>query len=132
MSEVRHSDFVFPGTKLGRPLSQMALAMLLRRMRYGGRDRSRIRSTFRAWAAERTAFPGEVAEMALAHAVPNAVEAAYRRGDMLEKRRINLMEAWSESAYSQRTARSKPPKDWCRNLNAKPKRKRVSATPARM
>jgi integrase len=93
MSAVQQSDFVFPGTKMGRPLSQMALAMLLRRMRYGGVTVHGFRSTFRDWAAERTAFPGEVAEMALAHAVPNAVEAAYRRGDMLEKRR-QLMEAW--------------------------------------
>jgi hypothetical protein len=53
-----------------------------------------LRSTFRDWAAERTNFPREVAEMALAHAIPNAVEAAYRRGDLFEKRR-KLMEAWA-------------------------------------
>jgi integrase len=54
-----------------------------------------LRSTFRDWAAERTNFPREVAEMALAHAIPNAVEAAYRRGDLFEKRR-KLMDAWAE------------------------------------
>jgi integrase len=95
MAEARHSDFVFPGTKLGRPLSQMALAMLLRRMGYGHVTVHGFRSTFRDWAAECTAFPGEAAEMALAHAVSDAVEAAYRRGDMLEQRR-NLMQAWAE------------------------------------
>jgi integrase len=54
-----------------------------------------FRSAFRDWAAEQTAFPHEVCEMALAHAIPNAVEAAYRRGDLFEKRR-KLMEAWAE------------------------------------
>ena len=54
-----------------------------------------LRSTFRDWAAERTSFPREVAEMALAHAIPNAVEAAYRRGDLFEKRR-RLMDSWAE------------------------------------
>jgi len=54
-----------------------------------------LRSTFRDWAAERTSFPREVAEMALAHAIPSAVEAAYRRGDLFEKRR-RLMDAWAE------------------------------------
>ena len=94
MSEVRHSDFVFPGTKLRRPLSQMTLAMLLRRMGYGGVTVHGFRSTFRDWAAECTSFPAEAAELALAHAVSDAVEAAYRRGDMLEKRR-SLMEYWA-------------------------------------
>ena len=103
MLKVRHSDFVFPGTKLGRPLSQMALAMLLRRLRYAHVTVHGFRSTFRDWVEECTAFPGEVAEMALAHAVPNAVEAAYRRGDMLEKRR-QLMEAWCAFCEGQVTA----------------------------
>ena len=53
-----------------------------------------FRSTFRDWAAERTSFPREVAEMALAHAIPDAVEAAYRRGDLFDKRR-KLMDAWA-------------------------------------
>jgi integrase len=54
-----------------------------------------LRSTFRDWVAERTSIPKEVAEMALAHTIPNAVEAAYRRRDLFEKRR-RLMEAWSQ------------------------------------
>jgi integrase len=53
-----------------------------------------LRSTFRDWASERTNFPREVAEMALAHAIPDAVEAAYRRGDLFDKRR-RLMDAWA-------------------------------------
>ena len=54
-----------------------------------------LRSSFRDWAAERTNFQREVCEMALAHAIPNAVEAAYRRGDLFDKRR-KLMDAWAE------------------------------------
>ncbi len=93
LMQLRQSEFVFPGTKLGRPLSQMTVAMLLRRIGYGHVTVHGFRSTFRDWAAECTSFPGEVSEMALAHVVSNAVEAAYRRGDMLDKRR-KLMEAW--------------------------------------
>jgi integrase len=63
-----------------------------------------LRSTFRDWAAERTNFPREVAEMALAHAIPNAVEAAYRRGDLFEKR-SKLMEAWAEFCGKPQSAR---------------------------
>lgn len=94
MQEIRQSDFVFPGGRIGRPLSNMSMLMLLRRM---GRDDLTIhgfRSSFRDWAAERTNFPAEVAEMALAHAVGDKVEAAYRRGDLFQKRR-QLAEAWA-------------------------------------
>jgi integrase len=93
--------FVFPGGKLERPLSHMAFLMLLRRM--GRRDLTAhgFRSTFRDWAAERTRFPAEVAEMALAHAVGDKVEAAYRRGDLFEKRRRLL---WAWAAFSARPA----------------------------
>ncbi len=73
----------------------MALTMLLRRMGYGHVTVQGFRSTFRDWAEECTSFPNEVAEMALAHAVPNAVEAAYRRGDLLERRR-QLMATWAD------------------------------------
>ncbi|HWB47530.1 MAG TPA: integrase arm-type DNA-binding domain-containing protein [Stellaceae bacterium] len=76
------------------PLSNMALLMTLRRMERGDLTAHGFRSTFRDWAAERTAFPSEVAEMALAHVVGDKVEAAYRRGDLFEKRR-QLAEAWS-------------------------------------
>jgi integrase len=87
-------EFVFPGSKPGRPLSNMAMMMALRRMGRGDLTVHGFRSTFRDWAAECTAFPAEVAEMALAHAVGNKVEAAYRRGDLFQKRR-QLAEAWA-------------------------------------
>src|SRR5262249_4925940 len=81
MHDIRHSDYVFPGGRDRRPLSEMSLLMLLRRMGHGDITAHGFRSTFRDWAAERTTFAREVAEMALAHAIPDAVEAAYRRGD---------------------------------------------------
>jgi integrase len=86
-------DFVFP-PKLGKPLSKMAMDMRLRRMNRGVTVHG-FRSTFRDWAAERMNFPSEVVEMALAHAVGSKVEAAYRRGDLFEKRR-HLMDEWAE------------------------------------
>ena len=67
---------------------------LLERMGHAGLTSHGFRSTFRDWAAERTAFPGDVAEAALAHVVGNKVEAAYRRGDLFDKRR-KLMDAWA-------------------------------------
>jgi integrase len=86
--------FVFPGGKPGKPLSNMAFLMLLRRMDRGDLTAHGFRSTFRDWVAERTTFPAEVAEMALAHAVESKVEAAYRRGDLFEKRH-RLMQQWA-------------------------------------
>jgi integrase len=88
-------DYVFAGAKPGRPLSQMAMSMLLRRMGQGDMTTHGFRSTFRDWAAECTNFPREVSEMALAHAIASAVEAAYRRGDLFDKRR-RLMQAWCD------------------------------------
>jgi len=88
-------DFVFPSLKAGKPLSNMALLALLGRMGRGDVTAHGFRSTFRDWAAERTNFPREVAEAALAHAIDDKVEAAYRRGDLFEKRR-HLMDAWAE------------------------------------
>lgn len=95
------NGFVFPGAKPGQPLSNMSMLMLLRRI--GRRDITThgFRSTFRDWTAETTNTTREVAEMALAHVIPSKVEAAYRRGDLLEKRRA-LMEAWA--AYCQKEA----------------------------
>jgi integrase len=99
MNALRHAGdagaFVFPGGKAGRPLSNMAFLMLLRRMGRDDLTAHGFRLSFRDWAAERTNFPSEVAEMALAHVVANKVEAAYRRGDLFEKRR-RLMDAWAE------------------------------------
>lgn len=98
-SKVRQNEFVFPGTRPGRPLSQTAMLMLLRRMGYGHVTAHGFRSTFRDWAGDRTTFPREVAEAALAHAVPNEVEAAYLRGTFFEKRR-KLMAAWANYCLS--------------------------------
>jgi integrase len=97
MSCVDHEAdaFVFPGGRHGKPLSNMGMAMTLRRMRREDLTVHGFRSSFRDWAAERTTFPSEVAEMALAHAVGDRVEAAYRRGDLFEKRR-RLMTAWAD------------------------------------
>jgi integrase len=87
--------FVFPGHKHGKPISSMAFLMTLRRMGRTDVTPHGFRSTFRDWAAERTDFQNEVAEAALAHVVSNQAEAAYRRGDLFEKRRA-LMEAWGK------------------------------------
>ena len=94
LQRTRHGDYVFPGGRAGRPISNMAMTMTLRRMGRGELTVHGFRSSFRDWAAERTGFPAEVAEMALAHAVSDKVEAAYRRGDLFQKRR-QLMDAWA-------------------------------------
>jgi integrase len=103
--------YVFPGLKPKKPLSNMAMLAVVERMNerraangepkwMDPREEKEIvphgfRSTFRDWAAERTNFPNEMVEMALAHAIDDKVEAAYRRGDMFDKRR-RLMDAWAE------------------------------------
>lgn len=87
--------FVFPGAKKGKPLSNMAMLAVLRRMGRGDLTSHGFRSTFRDWAAETTSYQREVVEAALAHAIPDKVEAAYRRGDLFEKRR-RLMDEWAE------------------------------------
>jgi integrase len=88
-------SFIFPGRRLGEPLSNMAMLKLLQRMERDDLTVHGFRSTFRDWAAERTSFPNEVIEMALAHALDDKTEAAYRRGDLYEKRQ-RLMEAWTD------------------------------------
>lgn len=88
------SERVFPGRLRDRPLSNMVFAMILQRMNMPVTTHG-FRSSFRDWAAESTSFPREVAEMALAHVVENKVEAAYRRGDLFEKRK-ELMILWSK------------------------------------
>jgi integrase len=100
MVEVRQSEFVFAGIKQGRPISEKSLLKVARGMRPDITVHG-FRSTFRDWAAETTSFPNHVIEMALAHSVSDAVEAAYRRGNLLEKRR-KLMEAWA--TYCERPA----------------------------
>jgi integrase len=94
-AETRQSEFVFAGAKPTRALSQMAMLMLLRRMGHNGITVHGFRSAFADWCAEQTNFPSEVREMALAHAVGDRVEAAYRRGDLFQKRRL-LAEAWGQ------------------------------------
>jgi integrase len=91
---VKVGDYVFPGRRPRDPLSNMALLALLKRMGRSDLTAHGFRSTFRDWVAEQTGFPGEVAEMALAHVVSDKTEAAYRRGTMKEKRR-QLMDEWS-------------------------------------
>ena len=88
------SDFLFIGDKPGKALSNMALLMTLRRMGRDDLTTHGFRSTFRDWAAEQTAYPNEMVEMALAHTIGDKTEAAYRRGDMVEKRH-RLMEDWA-------------------------------------
>jgi len=93
------NDLLFPAPRGGQ-LSDMALAAVMKRMDVNAVPHG-FRSTFRDWCSEFTNYPREVAEMALAHAIPSAVERAYRRGDLLTKRR-NLM------------------RDWCRFINTAP------------
>ena len=97
LAQMRGLDetFVFPGGRRGKPLSNMAMLVLLRRMDRSDLTVHGFRSSFRDWASETTDFPREVVEMALAHAIENKVEAAYRRGDLFAKRR-ELMDAWAK------------------------------------
>ncbi len=90
---------VFPGAKAGRPLSDVALSKVLHTAA-GTKDVTvhGLRSTFRDWVAEATDYPRDVAEMALAHAIGDKVEAAYRRGDLMAKR-VEMMEAWASKCF---------------------------------
>ncbi len=88
------TDLVFPSTKVGRPMPDTTLAAVLRRMGRTDITVHGFRSTFRDWAAEATEYAHEAAELALAHTISNKVEAAYRRGDMLEKR-FQMMNDWA-------------------------------------
>ncbi|WP_405403623.1 tyrosine-type recombinase/integrase [Paracoccus sp. Ld10] len=87
------SGLVFPGTKTGRPLSDMTLSKLVKELGFNA-DVHGFRTSFRTWAQERTTFPREVAEAALAHLSGDAVERAYARSDVFEKRR-KMMDAWA-------------------------------------
>jgi integrase len=94
MEATRTGDYVFPGRRAGRPLSSMAFTMLLRRI--GSRYTTHgFRSSFRDWCGDRTHFPRELAEHALAHAIGDKAEQAYRRSDALMRRR-ELMDAWAD------------------------------------
>jgi integrase len=93
-AEIRTGEYAFPGRNSKRPLSSMVFLMLLRRMGRGDLTAHGFRSSFRDWAGDKTTFPRDVAEMALAHAVGDKTERAYRREDALAKRR-KLMDAWA-------------------------------------
>ena len=96
LSDAQTSEFVFPGQKQGKPLSNMAMLMLLERMgRRGAITAHGFRSTFSDWASEVSPYSSELRETALAHTIGNKAEAAYRRGDALEKRRA-MMEGWAQ------------------------------------
>jgi integrase len=94
LSEGRSGDFVFPGQHHGKPLSNKAMELMLRRMKIENATVHGFRSSFRDWAGNSTNFPREVVETALAHVVGDRAEQAYRRSDALEKRR-KLMETWA-------------------------------------
>ncbi len=94
LRRTKHGEHVFPGGRAGKPLSNMAFLTLLRRMNRRTVTAHGFRSTFKDWATECTSLPNEVSEMALGHAIGTKVEAAYRRGDLFEKRR-QLMEEWA-------------------------------------
>jgi integrase len=98
-----NNEFVFIGSQRGEGLSNMSLTAVLRRLGQNDFTVHGFRSTFRDWCAERTNYPSEVAEMALAHVVSDKVEAAYRRGDLLAKRH-RLAADWA--AYCESPART--------------------------
>ena len=94
-------EFAFAGRRLNKPLSSMAMEMILRRMNVTDATVHGFRSSFRDWAGNVSTFPREIIETALSHVVGDQAEQAYRRSDALEKRR-NLMEAWA--SYCEGTA----------------------------
>jgi integrase len=94
MAIIRENDLIFAGMKPGRSLSNMTMLKVLERLGYPDLTVHGFRSTFRDWGAERTNYPSEVVEMALAHSISNKVEKAYRRGDLFDKRR-RLMDDWA-------------------------------------
>lgn len=104
MKRLHTGPYVFPGLKLNKPLSNMALLVLLDRMGRDDLTTHGFRSTFRDWTAETTDYTNELTEMALAHVVDDKVEAAYRRGDLFNKR-IRLMTDWAAFALRRRGKR---------------------------
>ena len=94
LDATKQNEFVFPGHKLGKPLTIAAPMKLLRDMGHESLTVHGFRSTFRDWCGEQTNFPREVAEAALSHVVKDKTEAAYARGDLFEKR-AKLMQSWA-------------------------------------
>lgn len=107
LADAEESEYLFPSRK-GAPLSNMACLKLLERMGRADLTVHGFRSTFRDWCSEATDYPRDVAEMALAHTIESKVESAYRRGDLLEKRRA-LMADWAAYCGTVRTARDVVP-----------------------
>ncbi len=97
------SEFVFPGKKPRKPLSSMAIEMVLRRMGIEKATVHGFRSSFRDWAGNVTNFPREVLETALAHVIGDKAEQAYRRSDAIDKRR-RLMDAWADYCEPEKSA----------------------------
>ena len=96
MRACRQSDFVFPGTKPGRPISKDGPNEIAKEIAGGVKVTAHgMRSTFKDWASEETSFDDIVSEMALAHKAKDSTVKAYRRGDLFEKRR-RLMDAWAD------------------------------------
>jgi integrase len=103
MRAAAQGDFVFPGGKRDKPLSNMAMLKLLKRMGRNDLTVHGFRSAFRDWAAERTNYPRELAEAALAHVLSDKTEAAYRRGDLFDKRRHMMLE-WAKYCENSKNA----------------------------
>ncbi len=103
-----NSSYLFPGQRLGRPLSNMAMAMALRELGHDSITMHGFRSAFRDWAGECTSHPSDVCEQALAHTLRNQVEAAYRRGDLFAKRK-RLMTEWCNFLYADETTGVREP-----------------------
>lgn len=101
LPHIEGNPYLFPGSRQDKPLSNMALLQIMRGLGYGvNGNRGKyvphgFRSSFRDWSGEVSSFPRDVAEMALAHVIENKVEAAYRRGDLFEKRR-HMMQTWAD------------------------------------
>ena len=123
MAAIKCDSTLFPGVSANRGLGGMAFWRLLSRMGRGDLTTHGFRSSFRDWCAEKTHFPAEVAEMALAHTVSDRVEAAYRRGDLFEKRR-QLADAWANRSASAR----RPRRPCCRCAR---RGKAISVAPAK-
>lgn len=102
---VQENDFLFPGQRPNKPLSNMAMSMVLRRLKLGHLTTHGFRATFRTWAGEETATPEQIMEAALAHAKGDKVAEAYNRGDLLDKRRV-LMRLWGEFCTGEMEAES--------------------------
>jgi integrase len=95
LEKLKEGDFVFAGQARNKPLSNMAMEMVLRRMKVAEATVHGFRSSFRDWAGNVSSFPREIVETALAHVIGDKAEQAYRRGDALDKRR-RLMDAWAD------------------------------------